>query len=70
MAARVVDLPLPVGPVTSTRPLGISQKLFSTGGRPSCSKVMIFEGIWRSTAPTPCLSRKTLTRKRETPGIS
>ena len=34
MAASVVDLPDPVGPVTSTRPRGLSQIVAITGGRP------------------------------------
>ena len=34
IAASVVDLPLPVGPVTSTRPRGRSASSASTGGRP------------------------------------
>ncbi len=36
-AARVVDLPLPVGPVTRTIPIGRSQKSSSTSGRLSVS---------------------------------
>jgi hypothetical protein len=35
--ARVVDLPEPVGPVTSTRPRGRLAKFATTGGTPSCS---------------------------------
>ena len=38
MAARVVDLPEPVGPVTSTSPRGLSQMVAITGGRPSSLK--------------------------------
>jgi hypothetical protein len=34
MAARVVDLPLPVGPVTSTRPRGFSVRLSTDRGQP------------------------------------
>ena len=34
MAASVVDLPEPVGPVTSTSPRGLSHILLTTGGRP------------------------------------
>ena len=47
IAASVVDLPLPVGPVTSTRPRGRSASVASTGGRPSSPKVRIFSGISR-----------------------
>ena len=39
MAARVVDLPEPVGPVTSTRPRGLSQIVAITGGRPELLEV-------------------------------
>ena len=35
IAASVVDLPEPVGPVTSTKPRGFFVKSSSTGGRPS-----------------------------------
>ena len=38
-AASVVLLPLPVGPVTSTRPRSSSAMAFSTGGSPSSSSV-------------------------------
>ena len=34
IAASVVDLPEPVGPVTSTRPRGRSASLAMIGGRP------------------------------------
>ena len=40
--ARVVLLPLPVGPVTKTRPLCFSVKVFRTSGSPNVSN----EGIW------------------------
>ncbi len=41
IAARVVDLPEPVGPVTSTSPRGFSQSFSTIGGRPSSRKPMI-----------------------------
>ena len=41
MDARVVDLPLPVGPVTKTSPLGISESSLTTSGRPSWENVGI-----------------------------
>jgi hypothetical protein len=44
IAASVVDLPLPVGPVTSTRPRGRSDSVASTGGSPSSWKLRIFSG--------------------------
>ena len=41
MAASVVDLPEPVGPVTSTSPRGLSQMPATTGGSPSSLKPRI-----------------------------
>jgi hypothetical protein len=41
-AARVVDLPLPVGPVIRTRPMGSSHISSSTGGRSSSSRLLIW----------------------------
>src|ERR1700726_4517065 len=45
MAARVVDLPEPVGPVTSTNPRGLSQRPFTTAGSPSESNPLGSPGI-------------------------
>ena len=67
--ASVVDLPEPVGPVTSTSPRGISARLATTGGSPSCSSDTMSCGMARITAPTESRCRKTLTRKRPRPGI-
>ena len=53
IAARVVDLPEPVGPVTRTSPFLICASRRSGVGILSCSRVMILEGITRSTAPEP-----------------
>ena len=50
IAASVVDLPEPVGPVTSTSPRGLSHSLLTTGGSPSWSNVLISNGIRRKTA--------------------
>ena len=47
IAASVVDLPLPVGPVTSTRPRGRSASVVSTCGRFSSSKVRMRSGMRR-----------------------
>ena len=52
IAASVVDLPEPVGPVTSTKPRGFLVNSSSTGGRPSCSSAGISLGIRRKAAPT------------------
>ena len=62
--ASVVDLPEPVGPVTSTMPRGRSASVFTTGGRPRVSKSGILKGMTRSTAPTAPRWRKTFMRKR------
>ncbi len=52
IAASDVDLPEPVGPVTSTKPRGFFTKSWITGGRPSCSIDLISDGIRRKAAPT------------------
>ena len=62
IAASVVDLPLPVGPVTRTRPRGSMASFEITGGSPSCSAVMMVFGISRKTAPTPFFCMKKLAR--------
>jgi hypothetical protein len=49
--ASVVDLPLPVGPVTITRPLESMQNVRITSGRLRSSKVGITSGMTRSTVP-------------------
>ena len=53
MAASVVDLPEPVGPVTSTMPRGLSAKSAKILGAASCSSVKILLGMLLSTAPAP-----------------
>ena len=67
MAARVVDLPDPVGPVTSTNPRGLWQKVWSTLGSPSSSMVLILTGMSRKAAARVPLWKNTLTRKRACP---
>ena len=52
IAASVVDLPEPVGPVTSTRPRGLRAKSRMTGGRPSSSIGTVLDGISRKAALT------------------
>ena len=66
IAAMVVLLPEPVGPVTSASPPARSASLPIAGGQPRSSTVRIFDGITRSTAPGPFSCRKRLTRKRAT----
>ena len=50
IAARVVDLPLPVGPVTSTKPILILQNSLITSGRSRSSRDMVSNGTRRKTA--------------------
>ena len=69
IAASVVDLPEPVAPTTRTRPRLVITTSLSTGGSFSFSKLGISEAIVRITMPTLRCCTKTLTRKRETPGI-
>ena len=47
MAASVVLLPLPVGPVTNTRPCGCSASLAMTGGSPSSLNPRMASGMSR-----------------------
>ena len=55
MAASVVDLPLPVGPVTRIRPRGSSASFVRTGGMASSSKVGMESFSRRSVAAAlPC----------------
>ncbi len=70
MAAKVVDLPEPVGPVTSTRPRGTSEIRRNTSPIPRSSIVSTLDGMVRNTAPAPLFWLKALTRKRATPGTS
>ena len=50
--ASVVDLPEPVGPVTSTMPRGFLANSRMTGGRPSFSIGTVSDGIRRKAAPS------------------
>ncbi|MNH41977.1 hypothetical protein D3C79_1035780 [compost metagenome] len=70
MAARVVDLPEPVGPVTSTRPRGNSAILRNISGAPRSSRLSTVLGMVRNTAPEPRACWKALTRKRARLGTS
>src|ERR1041384_3289525 len=64
IAARVVLLPDPVGPVTSTRPRGLSARPATTAGRPSSSNVLTLNGICRMTSDTQPRCLKQLPRNR------
>jgi hypothetical protein len=50
IAASVVDLPEPVGPVISTRPCGRVTRREVLSGRPICSGVGISSGITRNAS--------------------
>ncbi len=65
--ARVVDLPLPVGPVTRTRPLDKSHNFFISSGRPSCSKPGIVKGTALKAAANVPLCFIMLPRNLATP---
>ena len=64
MLARLVVLPEPVGPVTSSRPRGRMMSRRITSGMPICSKDMNSLGMRRSTMPMLPRCLKTATRKR------
>jgi hypothetical protein len=68
MAARVVVLPEPVGPVTSTRPRGCSARRAIAGARPSSPMDIAPSWARRGTSPTGPRWRKASTRNRPTPG--
>ncbi len=61
---EVVDLPEPVGPVTSTMPFRSIAISLSCGRDPSSSTVGILFGITRRTTEKLPRCEKTLTRKR------
>ena len=68
IAASVVLLPAPVGPVTMTRPFLKRTSRVRTGGSRSSSRLGMWLRITRKTAPIPRLWTNTLARKRPTPG--
>ena len=70
MPASVVDLPEPVGPVTSTRPRGSMHRSRKIFGAARSSSERMTEGMLRNTAPAPRFWLKALTRKRASLGIS
>ena len=70
IAASVVDLPEPVGPVQSTMPRGFIASSANTLGAFSCSRLRIFDGMVRNTAPAPRFWLKALTRNLARPWIS
>src|SRR6185436_223749 len=70
MPASVVDLPEPVGPVTSTRPRGSMHRSRKIFGAFRSSSEMMVEGMLRNTAPAPRVGLNAFTRKRASFGIS
>jgi hypothetical protein len=64
IAASVVDLPEPVGPVTSTMPRGYSEISVKIFGHFSSSSESTLVGMVRSTADAPRCCTNALTRKR------
>ena len=70
MAASVVDLPEPVGPVTSTMPRGWSEISLKIAGAFRSSSDSTLDGIVRITAPAPRFWTKALTRKRARLGMA
>src|SRR5690348_17154020 len=64
IAARVVDLPEPVGPVTRIRPRGRSVRSAKTFGAFRSSSDSTFDGIVRNAAAAPRCWLYALTRKR------
>ena len=61
IAAKVVDLPLPVGPVNRTKPLSKKASLLIIGGIFNSSDVKITEGIILKEAANPLIWLKKLT---------
>ncbi len=51
IAASEVDLPAPMGPVTSTKPRGLRVNSWTDAGRPSSSMEVKPKGIRRKAAP-------------------
>ncbi|OPZ71417.1 MAG: hypothetical protein BWY80_01331 [Firmicutes bacterium ADurb.Bin456] len=68
IAARVVDLPLPVGPVTRTRPSGFWARWVRISGRPSSLKVGMRVLSRRMTRAVLFRCRKTFTLTLVIPG--
>ncbi len=68
MAARVVDLPLPVGPVTRTRPSGFLARWARISGRPSSLKVGMRVLSRRMTRAVLFLCLKAFTLTLALPG--
>jgi hypothetical protein len=70
VVARAVDLPVPVGPVTSTNPRGLWANSCMTAGSARSSIDLISVGMCRNAALTADRCTKALTRKRAVPGTA
>jgi hypothetical protein len=66
--AMVVVLPVPVGPVTRTRPRGSAARVSTAGGKWSSSKLGMSERTRRMARLTFPRCLNTFTRNRPTPG--
>ena len=64
IAASVVDLPEPVGPVTRISPRGRLTSSANTFGVASSSSDITFDGIVRNAAAAPRACTNALTRNR------
>ena len=67
IAASVVDLPEPVGPVTSTSPRGLLHSSSNTGGSPRSANVRMLKGMVRNAPPTAPRCMNRLPRNRAMP---
>jgi hypothetical protein len=67
IAASVVDLPWPVGPVTSTKPFSSLVRFFTASGNPNESRSGMVKGMRRMVAAIEPLCRNTFTRNRASP---
>ncbi|GAI25300.1 unnamed protein product [marine sediment metagenome] len=68
IAAKVVDLPLPAGPVTRISPLGLRTSCLQICGSPNSSTDGIVNGTSRKARLIVPLCCNTLTRNRASPG--
>ena len=68
MAARVVDLPEPVGPVRRMKPRGFWQNVVQRRGQVQFVDPLISTGMSRNAAPRLLRWKKAFTRNRARPG--
>ena len=70
IAASVVLLPDPVGPVTRKRPCLLRASSFTMAGAPRSSRLGTLAGMRRNTAPGSPFWKKAFPRKRPRPGTA